>query len=186
MKQGRNPQKCARNSTREHTGERISGCISDRAEGRTQDRAENTLSAALYLDLTATMLRSGLSIERALVRLAELNVPGHAIILRDVVHRLHTGATWQQAWGPIPEELPSALQELRDSLGVLVQAGAPSAELLTVIADRQSRHSFRASEQAAAELEVNLVLPLGLCSLPAFICLGVIPVLISLIPALGF
>jgi len=42
----------------------------------------------------------------------------------------------------------------------------------------------RAAERASAKLAVALVLPLGLCSLPAFICCGIIPIVISLLPGL--
>ena len=45
------------------------------------------------------------------------------------------------------------------------------------------RERFRAAEKRAASLSVKLVIPLGLCSLPAFICLGVVPVLLALVPS---
>ena len=43
---------------------------------------------------------------------------------------------------------------------------------------------FAAAERAAGKLSVALVVPLGLCSLPAFICLGIVPIIISLLPTL--
>ena len=41
---------------------------------------------------------------------------------------------------------------------------------------------YRRAERAAEALAVKLVLPLGLCFLPAFMCWGVVPVLMSLLP----
>jgi pilus assembly protein TadC len=60
--------------------------------------------------------------------------------------------------------------------------GAPSASILYAQAARERREQFRAAEKRAAALGVKLVVPLGLCSLPAFICLGVVPVLIAMLP----
>ena len=40
----------------------------------------------------------------------------------------------------------------------------------------------RRAERAAESLSVQLVLPLGLCSLPAFVCWGVLPVVMGLVP----
>lgn len=145
---------------------------------------ESELSAALYLDLTASMLTSGLSLQRCLLHLSTIGSAHHGQILQAVAFRLDRGATWHQAW--TFEKIPQPLKDLQQSLGFLLETGAPTAELLTVMADRQRRHSYRFAEQSAARLGVKLVVPLGLCSLPAFICLGVIPVLISLIPAFGF
>ena len=44
------------------------------------------------------------------------------------------------------------------------------------------RAQYRRAERAAEALAVQLVLPLGLCFLPAFMCWGVVPVLMSLLP----
>ena len=41
----------------------------------------------------------------------------------------------------------------------------------------------RADERAAEELAVRLVMPLGLCLLPAFVCWGVVPVVMALLGA---
>ena len=142
------------------------------------------LSPALYLDLTASMLAAGLSLQRCLLMIADVGSMHARRQLRMVERRLSLGADWQTAWTfsePVPE-----LKDLQRTLGFLLETGAPTADLLTVMADRQRRHSFRFAEQSAAKLGVHLVVPLGLCSLPAFICLGVIPVLISLVPTLGF
>lgn len=61
------------------------------------------------------------------------------------------------------------------------QVGAPVGELLRS-ASRQERHRVRLHGRIrAAQLSVRLLLPLGLCTLPAFICLGVMPVIIGLL-----
>lgn len=142
------------------------------------------LSSAIYLDLTASMLGAGLSLQRCLLMLSTVGGEIARHQLCTVEYRLRLGASWETAWQF--GELANELIDLKRTLGFLQETGAPTADLLGVMADRQRRHSFRFAEQSAAKLGVQLVVPLGLCSLPAFICLGVIPVLISLIPSLGF
>lgn len=139
------------------------------------------LDAALYLDLAAAMLAAGLPVPVLLAELGALDSGRYALYLRGVVLKLGAGATWVEAW---TGQTPAALCGVRDALGLGLETGAPSAELLTVLADRQRRHRQRQLEKSAARLGVKLVVPLGLCSLPAFICLGVLPVLIAMIPAL--
>lgn len=142
------------------------------------------LSSAIYLDLTASMLSAGLSLPRCLLMLSEIGDRTARHQMRTVEYRLRLGADWATAWHF--EELAPELVDLQRTLGFLLETGAPTASLLMAMSDRQRRHEFRGAEQAAEKLGVQLVVPLGLCSLPAFICLGVIPVLISLIPSLGF
>ncbi len=145
-------------------------------------RSEDTgLNPALYLELTAAMLSAGLSLVLALERLGELEGGRHREYLHTVVLRLKAGGSWGQAWAGEPT--PAELVPLKDTLGFMVETGAPSAALLEIMAARERRKGYRTSEKSAAKLGVKLVVPLGLCSLPAFICLGVLPVLISMVPA---
>lgn len=76
------------------------------------------------------------------------------------------------------------LADIRRGLRFATSTGAPSAALLHAHAAQLRRRHNRVIERRAAALGVQLVLPLGLCSLPAFICLGVVPVVLGLLPAL--
>jgi pilus assembly protein TadC len=60
--------------------------------------------------------------------------------------------------------------------------GAPSAAIVHARAAQLRRRQNRALERRAAALGVRLVVPLGVCALPAFACLGVIPVVLALLP----
>lgn len=71
--------------------------------------------------------------------------------------------------------------DLVEILALAERAGAPAAELLRSAA-RQSRREARSSAQsAAAALGVRLMLPLGVCILPAFMLLGVAPVVLAIV-----
>jgi tight adherence protein B len=66
-------------------------------------------------------------------------------------------------------------------LRIAERAGAPAIELLSAEA-RQQRRVARANGRTRAELlAVRLLLPLGLCVLPAFILLGVVPVILAMV-----
>lgn len=152
------------------------------AESETEKPASPTDAApvdtALVLELLAAQLRAGLAPLAALGALAEaLNSrPLHA-----VCQRLQMGSGWGSAWSG---SAAGTFGELRDALAPAYTGGAPSTALLLSLADAHRLSERRAAERAAGKLSVALVVPLGLCSLPAFICLGIVPIIISLLPTL--
>ncbi len=60
-------------------------------------------------------------------------------------------------------------------------AGVPIAALLGADADEQRRIAHAEGRRRAAELETRLLLPLGSCILPAFLVLGVAPMLLAIL-----
>ena len=146
--------------------------------GHTEACASPGADTALMLELLGAQLRAGLSPLSALTALAEALNSGQ---LRAICRRLQMGATWEAAWAGTAT---GSWGPLRDALAPAYTAGSPSAPLLRALADAQRLSERRAAERAAGKLSVALVVPLGLCSLPAFICLGIVPILISLLPTL--
>lgn len=137
-----------------------------------------TVDTALVLELLAAQLRAGLAPLAALGTLAEaLN----SRALHTVCQRLQMGSSWGSAWSG---SAAGTFGELRDALAPAYTGGAPSTALLLSLADAHRLSERRAAERAAGKLSVALVVPLGLCSLPAFICLGIVPIIISLLPTL--
>lgn len=153
------------------------------AESAASNGAEQTsnvppVDTALVLELLAAQLRAGLAPLAALGTLAEaLN----SRALYTVCQRLQMGNSWGNAWSG---SAAGTFGELRDALAPAYTGGAPSTALLLSLADAHRLSERRAAERAAGKLSVALVVPLGLCSLPAFICLGIVPILISLLPTL--
>lgn len=137
-----------------------------------------TVDTALVLELLAAQLRAGLAPLAALGTLAEaLN----SRPLHTVCQRLQMGSSWGSTWSG---SAAGTFGELRDALAPAYTGGAPSTALLLSLADAHRLSERRAAERAAGKLSVALVVPLGLCSLPAFICLGIVPIIISLLPTL--
>lgn len=139
---------------------------------------------AMVLELVAAMLESGSGLGRALDLVAAASSDHIRTPLRPVVAAMAIGADWDTAWQSSSTPHPDVLL-LRDALGFAAYTGAPSASILYAQAARIRRDRFRQAEKRAASLGVKLVIPLGLCSLPAFICLGVVPVLLALVPSGG-
>ena len=166
-------------------GRRWTAALVHRAEveSAASNGAEQTsnmppVDTALVLELLAAQLRVGLAPLAALGTLAEaLN----SRALHTVCQRLQMGSGWGSAWSG---SAAGTFGELRDALAPAYTGGAPSTALLLSLADAHRLSERRAAERAAGKLSVALVVPLGLCSLPAFICLGIVPILISLLPTL--
>ncbi|MUK01865.1 type II secretion system F family protein [Vibrio cholerae] len=160
--------------------------------------------APLILDLMAALLTAGASVELALRSVADACEPPIGSSLRRVHAARLLGATWDAAWDfglAVPRGAPvqrhgrrrgrgsvrdreSRLTDIRSGLRFATSTGAPSAALLHAHAAQLRRRHNREIERRAAALGVQLVLPLGLCSLPAFVCLGVVPVVLGLLPSL--
>ncbi|WP_457946380.1 type II secretion system F family protein [Pseudarthrobacter sp. alpha12b] len=152
------------------------------AQGTAGSSGSGLKDTAMMLELVAAMLDAGAGIGRSLELVAASAAPQYRDSLRPVVSALAIGADWETAWRSSAVRLPEIL-ELRDALGFAALTGAPSSAILYAQAARLRRKRFRAAEKRAASLGVKLVVPLGLCSLPAFICLGVVPVLLALVPS---
>lgn len=150
---------------------------------RSRNPAAGQTQAADLLDLTAALLRAGIGVEAGLLRLAEA-VPG-AERLAGVHRSLAAGASWEQA-----VELVADDPELRaycEHLSFTYATGAPSARMLQASAARARAERRHSADAAAEKLGVSMMLPLGACFLPAFVLLGVVPVVVSMLPdALGF
>ncbi len=147
-------------------------------------RHEGLRNVPMILELVAAMLDSGAGLGRTLELIAGCASPQLSRSLGPVVAALDIGTDWETAWRSSAQQCAEA-RELKDALAFAALTGAPSSAILYAQAARLRREQFRAAEKRAAALGVKLVIPLGLCSLPAFICLGVVPVLLAMLPSAG-
>ena len=90
---------------------------------------------------------------------------------------LSLGATWEQAWEP----LPFGAQLLHGALQPAWEEGIAPIGLLEQVAAQARAQSLSDSKEAAERLAVKLSLPLGLLLLPSFIILGLVPLFFSLV-----
>ena len=153
------------------------------AEAPVGTEAAAGVSAGVLIELVASMLESGVPVSRALEVLAGTDSGTVGRALRCVATALGLGLSWQQAWSAAGE-VPPQVQDLRSALTFAAVSGAPSASALRAASAQVRRSEHRRAEAAAERLSVHLMVPLGLCSLPAFVCWGIVPVLIGLVPDL--
>ncbi|HLS03495.1 MAG TPA: type II secretion system F family protein [Actinomycetales bacterium] len=147
---------------------------------RLRSRAEVTeVDLAFLVDLIAVALRAGHPIPQALNSVGQAAGGRSGAGLIRVAAHLSLGAGWQQAW----EQAPSALglEPISAALEPAWISGAPAVNLLTHVRRRIRRDRAARDQVAAKKLGVRLILPVAICYLPAFITLGLLPVVIVLV-----
>ena len=130
------------------------------------------------LDLLAACLRAGLPTATAARAVAESAPPVLAAALRRGADRLQLGADPADAWRALGDD--EVLEAFSRAARRSAKSGAP---LSSIVAELAERRRADAEDHAAAAIERAGVLvsgPLGLCFLPAFVCLGIVPVVIGL------
>jgi len=70
-------------------------------------------------------------------------------------------------------------------IALAAQAGVPTVGLLRAEAERRRADADAAGRSAVASVAVRLMVPLAVCALPAFMVLGVVPVLVALFAGSG-
>lgn len=134
----------------------------------------------LLLELLAAALDSGLTVQGALRVVANVADQSARESLLRVVAGLEIGASWQSAWeGSL---VRGDVARIHEALTFGALTGAPAAPILYAEAQQDRTAAGRLAQKRAAALGVKLVLPLGLCSLPAFIALGIVPVVMAMVP----
>jgi Flp pilus assembly protein TadB len=155
--------------------------------GEARTVSESSVARGAPVDLLVVLalldvaLGSGASVTRALVTVGTAvgGDDGHA--LGTVAAALSLGADWHGAWAQAPPVLRPAEECLRGSWTV----GSAAGPALRAAAAQIRRRRRRESREAAGRLSVQLVLPLGLCFLPACVLLGLAPLIVSLAADLG-
>ncbi|MDN5805169.1 MAG: type II secretion system F family protein [Microlunatus sp.] len=137
---------------------------------------EDVLSVATALELMALALGGGVPLVTAVEVVADRCGPVVAGQLRQVVAALRWGVEEARAW----DGLPAVWRPAGQALALAGMAGVPPAGLLRRAASDMRRAEQRRIEEATGRLSVLVVIPLGLCFLPAFALLTVVPVIAAL------
>ncbi|MBP1302341.1 MULTISPECIES: hypothetical protein [unclassified Curtobacterium] len=113
------------------------------------------------------------------------HVPG--VLLDAWAVALTGGGSWQSAEAAVRGALGATAGDgveaarLHEVLVLSRRAGVPAAELLRAAAEDARDDAAAAGLAAAERLAVRLVLPLGVCVLPAFVLVGVVPVVVGVL-----
>jgi Flp pilus assembly protein TadB len=148
---------------------------------REKERRERMgAQAPLVVDLVAACLASGAALEPSLAAAARAVGSPVADELGTVVASLRLGADPETAWAAADPSLAGLARAVVRSS----QTGAPLADLLPRVA-AEARAVHRAQVEARVRTaSVRLTAPLGAAFLPAFLLLGVVPVVASWLSSL--
>lgn len=147
-----------------------------------QDR--DPLAFSSSLDVLAVCLAAGMAVSAAAAATAPSAPPRLAQLLSRAADLLALGADPSVAWSLPPDWPPGSADAHLDALLRLARrsasSGAALADGVAALA-AQSRHDATHTATAAAQRAGVLIAgPLGLCFLPAFVCLGLVPVVAGL------
>lgn len=142
---------------------------------REREEVERTLPH--LVELFASTLRAGAEPVAGLAQVCAA-LPGPAADrLAPVVERARWGSG-ADAWAAIADD--AALAPLARTLVRSHASGASVVQAVERLADELERESLAGAEDAARRVGVAAAVPLGICLLPAFMLLGVVPTVASL------
>lgn len=155
----------------------ITWLLLGRAESPEVRRAREAARAELphLVSLLATVLRAGGSPETGLgVVTSALPGPG-TDRLTGLTHRLSLGADPSAVWALLAQD--PVLAPLGRSLARAHESGASVADAVERLAGDLGRRNRADAEDRARAVGVRAAVPLGLCLLPSFLLIGVVPVI---------
>jgi pilus assembly protein TadC len=144
-----------------------------------QARLRAVADLPLAADLLAAALRAGAPVDRAAAAVAEALGGPLGEHLARVERSLRLGADPPEAWSQL-----AAVAGAERVIAAAVRSSASGAALagaLSRLADDLRADRTVAAEAAARRAGVLIVLPLGLCFLPAFILAGLVPVVVAVL-----
>ncbi|MCE9621762.1 MAG: type II secretion system F family protein [Actinomycetia bacterium] len=103
----------------------------------------------------------------------------------EVSDAVHDGVRFADALTRLPQRLGPLAAPLADSLIAADRYGLPLAPVLDRLADEARQHRRRLVDASARQLPVRLSLPLVLCTLPSFVLLAVVPLLLAAFASLN-
>lgn len=151
-------------------GHVVSRAMTRRAEGAGRG---SRVDPAILCDLGVAGLESGASVPSTLEALgAAAEMPELGRIARELL----LGVPWRTAWNPHPPDAGP----LGEALEPAWSDGTAPVPLLRRAAARVRSRRLALASQEAERLAVRLVVPVAALLLPAFVALGVVPVLVHL------
>ncbi len=149
---------------------------------RRRGSRHDPLALASSMDVLAVCLTSGMPVAAAAAATAASAPPALAELLGRAAELLRLGADPAIAWST-PARASAADGHTEALLRLARRSASSGAALADGVAElaAQARHDAEHAAEATAERAAVLIAgPLGLCFLPAFVCLGVAPVVAGL------
>jgi Flp pilus assembly protein TadB len=158
----------------------VLGRAEDPAVVRRRERLLDDLPTGV--DLLASCLDAGSAPESALVTVSRaLGGPVGEEFLT-IHHRLEVGVDPRQVWRSVAAH--DEIGPLGRAVGRAHETGAPIGRAVHQLADELRERARADVEARARSIEVRAAAPLGLCLLPAFVVLGVVPLVAGVFGAM--
>ncbi len=131
------------------------------------------------IDLVVLALRAGALPTTALAATAPHLPADLRAAFDEVAARTDRGERFADAIGALPERLGEIARPMADALAAAERYGLPIAPVLERLADEARAQRRRAADAAARQLPVRLAGPLVVCTLPSFVLLAIVPLLVG-------
>lgn len=144
------------------------------------------LGAASTFDVLAVCVTAGMAVPTAAAAAAGTAPPGVGEVLRRAADLLALGADPDLAWS-VPARSGRDGDDSQAACAALVRlarrsatSGAALAHGAADLAEQSRQDAAQAATAAGERAAVLIAGPLGLCFLPAFVCLGLVPAIVGL------
>jgi pilus assembly protein TadC len=145
-----------------------------------KSEVSDPLAVASALDVLAACLASGMAVSTAASAAAPSAPRPLAMVLDRAADLLALGSDPATAWSnpdlPLDNQGAALLRLARRSAA----SGIALAQGVTDLADSSRHDAASAADARAQRASVLIAGPLGLCYLPAFVCLGIVPIVAGL------
>lgn len=167
---------------------RVSAGGARRSPDRSPTRPDDPLAMASALDVLAVCLSSGMAVSAAASATAESAPPALRSVLKRAADLLALGADPDTAW-TMPDGAPVGHSDghLDGGTAALMRlarrsasSGSALAQGAAELAEQSRQEAAHAAAASAERAGVLIAGPLGLCFLPSFVCLGIVPVVAGL------
>jgi len=164
---------------------RSGAVISSRWMARRGRRRRDPFATASALDVLAVCLSSGMAVPTAAAASADYAPATLGAQLRRAADLLALGADPDMAWRVQDQSVEDqSVEDGYEALARLARRSASSGSALATgvaeLAEQSRQEAGHAAVAAAERAGVLIAGPLGLCFLPAFVCLGIVPVVAGL------
>jgi pilus assembly protein TadC len=143
-------------------------------------RRPDPLAVASSLDVLAVCLAAGMAVSTAAAATARSAPPIMAQILCRAADLLTLGADPAVAWSAAPDSVDPQIDAVLRLARRSSASGVALADAVSGLATQCRQDATHAAAATAERAGVLIAGPLGLCFLPAFVCLGIVPVIAGL------
>ena len=148
-----------------------------------REREEAARDLPHLVGLLASTLQAGAAPADGLVTVCAALPGAAAARLAGVVDRLRLGLAPEELWATLATD--PVLAPLGRTLARSQASGASVVDAVERLADDLAREALAAVEDRARQVGVRAAVPLGLCLLPAFLLIGIVPTVAGLLATLA-